>query len=124
MPGETPRASRPLDVVDDGLGLVCNLPPSDRNGRRLGVQDLLKQSVEHHETESGVAIVFPTTTEIAESVLAFVLAERQCCAQFCYSIVFYPDRGNHELLIDGTGKLIGPLKALYTGLAAQVDADG
>jgi len=52
-------------------------------------------------------------------LLDLVLAERNCCAQFTYSIVFGPRHQPIELHVEATGALIQPLKVMYLSIMKQ-----
>jgi hypothetical protein len=105
--------------VDAALELVCTLPPSGQGRRRIDVQAVIALATSLTEMETGVAFTFPNANDVAQSLLDFALAERDCCPQFRYEIVFAPAHHPIELRIDAAGALVKPLKDLYVGLARE-----
>ena len=109
--------------VDDALGLVCTLPSADRRGRRSSVHSTVAQAVNVRELINGVALSFTASEENARMLLDLMLAERECCAQFRYSIVDAPPHEMIELHVETVGTAAQPLKALYLGLAREAGFD-
>lgn len=109
--------------VESAMALVCTLPPSARDERRVSVHDVLSRATASRELENGVAFLFENADETAQSLLALVLAEKDCCAQFAYSIVFAPQHAPIAFQVEGAGALVRPLKDLYLGLTQQARND-
>ena len=118
--------SNPLPLarsLSEALGLVCSLPSESREARRIDVQTLMTHAIAHRELDAGVAVTFPNTDDLAQSILDLVLAERNCCAQFRYTIVFDAAHQPIEVRIEGPGSLVASIKALYRGLAAETSSN-
>lgn len=105
------------DSVDAAIALVCTLSPAGRDGRRISAQQLVDRATGIARLEDGVVLGFPGSDECARMVLEFVLAERECCAQFMYEIMFGPDRGPITLRVRATGAFVAALRVMYEGLA-------
>lgn len=103
--------------VDAALAAVCAIPPGERAERRVSVHALLERSMAVRELETGVSIALDGSAETARSVADLALAERECCAQFTYTVVFSPLAQGIELRVETAGALIVPLKQLYLGLS-------
>lgn len=76
------------------------------------------------ELEHGVSFTFENTDDVARMVLDLVLAERHCCSQFTYSVVFEPQLAPIQLRIQAPALLIEPLKGLYAALSPVTDHHG
>ena len=105
--------------VESAMALVCTVPASGRNDRRLSVYDVQSRATSARELDNGVVFLFENSDEAARSLLDLVLAERNCCAQFTYSIRFEPEHAPIALRIEAVGALIQPLKDLFLGLSQQ-----
>lgn len=114
-----PTSESSATGVDAALALVCALPPLDREGRRVGVQHLLERATSCRDLADGVVLGFPGTDEVARTLLDFVLAERQCCAQFAYELGFAPPQAAVTLRVRASGDWVNPLRDLYRGLALE-----
>jgi hypothetical protein len=118
------------DVVDSAMALVCSLPASGRNERRASVHAVISQATSWHDLENGISFSFENSDAIATALLDLVLAERTCCAQFTYSILFEPEHRPIELRVEATGASVWLLKELFsrtlgspaTGSTTQRDA--
>ena len=109
--------------VESAMALVCTVPASGRDKRRWSVHDVLSRATSSREVENGVAFLFENSDDAARSVLDLVLAERTCCAQFTYSIVFEPEHAPIALRVEAVGALVQPLKDLFLGLSRQTGSD-
>ena len=107
------------DSVDESLALVCNVPDVARGERRVSVMSIIELSKSIREIDNGVALHFDGSTDTAKTLFDFVLAERQCCAQFTYSMSLEPRATAIELRVTANEQLIRPLKTLYLGLTEQ-----
>ena len=105
------------------MALVCTLPASERGERRLSVKDILSRATSAREIENGVAFLFENSDDAARSLLDLVLAERNCCAQFSYTIGFEPQHAPIAFRVEAMGALVQPLKDLYLGLRQQAGRD-
>ena len=108
------RRSLP-QAAESAMALVCAVPPSGRDERRAGVHDVVARATSSQELEDGIAFEFANTDDIARMLLDLVLAERDCCARFTYSLLFEADHAPIELRL-GTRTLVQPLKDLYAGI--------
>ena len=108
-----------VPVVDEALAFVCNLPQGDRRQRQVDVMSLVERATKVRAIENGVALSFDGSSDTARMVIDFVLAERDCCAQFSYSILFAPHAGSVELSIVAGRASARPLRDLYLGLAEE-----
>jgi hypothetical protein len=103
------------DVVDSAMALVCTLPAAGRTERRASVHAVISQTTSWKELENGISFSFENTDDIARSLLDLVLAERNCCSQFTYSILFEPQHQPIELRVEATGPVFQLLKELFLG---------
>lgn len=110
-PRSLPQAA--ADIIDSALGLVCSLPAGERPERRASIQAVVSQAISWRELENGVSFSFDNSDAIARSLLDLVLAERHCCAQFTYSIVFEHQHQPIELRVQASGQLVRLLKGLF-----------
>jgi hypothetical protein len=101
------------DVVDSALGLVCSLPAAGRDERRTSVQAVIAHATSWTELENGISFSFDNSDAMAKSLLDLVLAERQCCAQFTYSIRFERQHAPIELRVEASGLLMPLLKGVF-----------
>ena len=99
------------------IPLVCNLPAPGRIARAIAVHAVIARATSFRELENGVSFAFRNEDALARSLLDLVLAERNCCAHFRYTLLFAPEHKPIELIVEGDGPLVGPLKTLYLGLA-------
>ncbi len=102
--------------VDRAMALVCSLPTTEQTERRVDVQTVISRATSHRELVDGVALVFENSDESARSLLALVLAERNCCARFTYALMFGSNHQPLELHVRAGDALVQPLKDLYLGL--------
>ena len=123
MSGRSRSLPQAQPSVESAMALVCTLPTLDRDKRRLSVHDVLSRATSSRELTSGVAFLFESSDDAARSLLDLVLAERNCCAQFTYSIIFAPQRASIAFHVEGAGSLVQPLKDLYLGLSQQSESD-
>lgn len=105
--------------TDEAIALVCNVPADSRAIRRGDVFTVLASALEAKPLSDGVEIAFPNTDEIASSIFALVLAERNCCPQFDYEIVFEPNHAPLQLRVKARPQKVAPLQTLYLGLARE-----
>lgn len=120
------RPSRPQGTLDveSAMALVCTLPAAGRDDRRAGVRSVINQATSSRELECGVAFSFENRDDIARLLLDLVLAERNCCAQFTYAILFEQQHRPIELRIEAREPLVRPLKDLYVGLLPSTGNHG
>ncbi len=117
------------DSTYQALALVCNLPIDAQAVRRVDVFAVLALALNARSLADGVEFSFPNTDDVASSIFDLVIAERNCCPQFDYEILFEPDHGPLHLRVKACAELVKPLKTLYIGLAGQagvsiIDAAG
>lgn len=121
---DSPRSLPQMSTdVDSALALVCTVPAIGRNGRRTDVQAVLSLASSCRGVDDGVAITFPNTDDVLQSVVDLVAAERNCCAQFRYTIDFPPEHQPIELRVQAPAQLVQPLRDLYVGLAREAGID-
>ncbi|MGH7647502.1 MAG: hypothetical protein ACREND_05255 [Gemmatimonadaceae bacterium] len=101
-------------TTQDSLALACSLPADVRAARRVTAAAVVSRTRAVHQTETGVRLVFDGSSDTATMVVAFALAERECCSQFTYTIRFEPDGGLVELSMAAPDHLVAPLQHLYT----------
>lgn len=53
---------------------------------------------------------------MTRAIYEAVLAERVCCARFCYVITFVPGETIMSLTVDATHPYVASLKAIYATL--------
>ena len=81
------------DVAIADIPIVCNLIGEGTAVYRQGSMSVLSLVTERQELANGYAFRFPNTGDIAQQLLAFILAERQCCPFFQIELAFMPDNG-------------------------------
>jgi hypothetical protein len=106
--------------VDAAMELVCTVPERGRHKRRTDVASAIQRATAVAEIAAGVELTFEGSTDMAGLVFELTLAERQCCAQFRYTILFAPHAASLTLRVEAEGALVQPLKNLYLGLAAEL----
>jgi hypothetical protein len=106
-------------VIDEALALVCNVPLAARDQRRVDAMSVVDRATGVRDIDNGVALTFDGSADTARTVVDFALAERDCCAQFTYSILFAPHASSVELRIIGSAASVQPLRGLYLGLAQE-----
>ena len=107
------------ESTDEALALVCNLPADSQAARRVDVFEVLASAMSAKSLADGVELSFPNTDDTASSIFGLVLAERNCCPQFHYEIVFEPNHGPLQLRVRACGEFVQQLQNLYLGLAAE-----
>jgi hypothetical protein len=117
--GAVPKQPRSLslaaaDVVDSAMALVCSLPSAGRTERRASVQAVISQATTSREIENGISFSFENSDDVARSLFDLVLAERNCCAQFTYSIRFERDHRPIELRVEASGLAVPLLKYVFS----------
>jgi len=106
--------------VETAMALVCTVPATGRNERRIDLASVIQRATAVTEIAAGVELAFEGSAEVARMVVDLTLAERECCAQFTYAVVFAPRCASLRLRVEGEGALVRPLKDLYLGLAGTV----
>ena len=84
-------ASNHVSITD--IPIACNLTGEQLTVYRQESMSVLSQMVENQELTDGYAFRFPNTDDVAQQLLAFILAERQCCPFFQIELAFMPDNG-------------------------------
>jgi len=107
------------DSIDESLALVCGVSGTARSERRVSVMGVIELSTSVDEIENGVRLGFDGSTATAKTLFDFVLAERECCAQFTYTVSFEPPATATELRVTSCDQLVPALKNLYLGLARE-----
>src|SRR5215213_2646544 len=115
---KTEMISAVQESSKEALALVCNLPGDSQAARSVDVSEVLASAMSAKSLADGVELSFPNTDDTASSIFNLVLAERNCCPQFQYEIVFEPNHSALQLRVKATGELVQPLKNLYLALAA------
>ncbi len=105
--------------IDSALALACTIPEGDRRERVASVVVVVKQARSIRELEDGVVLEFDSSEATARQVWELVVAERECCAQFTYSITLEPHLGPLTLRVQASGAAIPPLRALYLGIHSE-----
>lgn len=98
---------------------VCTLPASDRWGRLVSIYSIIRRAKSFHVLRHGVSFRFDNSDDMARLLLDVVLAERNCCQKFSYSMVFGAQHQPIELRIEAAGDLVQPVKDLYLGLTQE-----
>lgn len=118
------KRSLPQATAESAMALMCTVPASGRGERRVAVHDVVARAVSSEQLGDGVAFRFENTDDAARMVLDLVLAERNCCSQFSYSLVFGRQLAPIELRIQAAPSLVAPLKDLYAALSSTEDSRG
>ena len=108
-----PNANDQASGADSPLGLVCTIPAADRGERLVSVLRVVARAKSVGTLKHGIRLVFEGSDEVARLLLDLVLAERACCAQFTYSIVFGAPHRTIELRVEAAGSLVQQLRRLY-----------
>ena len=106
-------------TADDALGLVCTLPGSERAPRSVTLRDIISHARGWTELETGVALRFDGSDEVARLVFDLIVAERVCCAQFSYTMCFDPQHTSLELRVESPIAFRAALKDLYLELLRE-----
>jgi hypothetical protein len=99
--------------MSDPLAMVCKLPPEDRRQRLSEIQTLLQNRSSSTRLQDGVALDWPFSTETAQSLLDFILFERECCNSFGYELEFPPPHASVRLRITAPATQVEALQAFY-----------
>ncbi|GJM40965.1 MAG: hypothetical protein DHS20C20_12470 [Ardenticatenaceae bacterium] len=92
----------PLELPITEIPIACDLTDKAFADRRQTILASLWQKMdERQELADGYAFRFPGTNEMAQEVVDFALAERQCCAFFQIEISFSPEKGSIWLRLRG-----------------------
>jgi hypothetical protein len=117
--GKSHTVPHVVPLIDEALALVCNVPQAGRDQRRVDAMSVVERATDVREIENGVVLTFEGSPDTARTVVDFALAERDCCAQFTYSILFAPHAASVELSIVASGASVQALRNLYLGLARE-----
>ncbi|WP_420629170.1 hypothetical protein [Candidatus Leptofilum sp.] len=105
----------PIDMPITDIPIACDLTDEALVNRRQSIFASLWHLVEEeHELNDGYAFRFPGTEEIAQEVIAFSLAERQCCAFFQIELVFTPGQEAIWLRLRGGSGVKNFIKSALT----------
>src|SRR5258708_2837860 len=85
--------------------LACNLPPAERAERGDAIHPLFAAVQQVVELEDGYSFAFPGTAPWAGRLLEFILAERECCPFFTFTLVFAPDHTTICLQLRGSAQI-------------------
>lgn len=89
------------DVAIADIPIVCNLTGEEMAVYRQESMSVLSQMTGRQELVDGYAFSFPNTDDVAQQLLAFILAERQCCPFFQIELAFTPEKGPTWLRLRG-----------------------
>jgi hypothetical protein len=82
--------------------VACGLEASELAARGATLRDdLFRHVLERQELPDGVRFRFPGSDEFRDKLLAFVVAERTCCAFFRIELAFEPGLGPIWLTLTG-----------------------
>jgi len=95
--------------------LACSLPPAARLERTDEIAILFRSAGQVLELADGYGFQFPSTAVLAEQLLAFILAERECCPFFRFELVFPPDGGATWLHLRGSAEVKALIAAEWAG---------
>jgi hypothetical protein len=94
----------PFDVPINDIPIACKPTDNEIASRQNSLDDLWAKVAGTQELADGYAFRFPNTDEIAQELLSFILAERQCCPFFQLELAFTPENGPIWLhLLGGDG---------------------
>lgn len=84
------------------LPIACSLEAGELAKRGASLRsDLFRHVVERQELPDGMRYRFPGSDEFKDKLLAFVAAERTCCAFFRIELAFEPSLGPIRLTLTG-----------------------
>jgi hypothetical protein len=82
--------------------VACGLDAAELAARSATLRDeLFRHVLERQELPDGVRFRFPGSDEFRDKLLAFVVAERTCCAFFRIELAFDPGLGPIWLTLTG-----------------------
>jgi len=90
-----------IDQAAQGVPIACTLAGGDRLRRGAEVAGLFRARQEVRELPDGYAVRFPGEQVWAERLLAFIVAERECCPFFAFELRFEPEQGPIWLHVRG-----------------------
>lgn len=106
-----------IDQAAQGVPIACTLAGGDRLRRGAEVAELFGARREVRELPDGYAVRFPCERMWAERLLAFIVAERECCPFFAFGLRFEPGLGPIWLHLcgpEGTADVVAALLGLGT----------
>lgn len=109
-----------IDQATQGVPIACTLAGGDRLRRGAEVAELFRARQEVRELPDGYAVRFPGEQVWAERLLAFIVAERECCPFFAFELRFEPGLGPIWLHLRGPEGTAGVVAALV-GLGIEQD---
>jgi hypothetical protein len=113
--GENAESDAEVNVT---LALACTLPPTRRAARRADIGALLERVHRRKDEPDGVILSFAASESIAQALLEFMLAERQCCPQMTYELLFPAGEPVVALRVRSPVEHILAVRTLYGGLPA------
>ena len=109
-----------IDQTTQAVPIACTLAGGDRLRRGAEVAELFGARQEVRELPDGYAVRFPGEQVWAERLLAFIVAERECCPFFAFDLRFEPDLGPIWLHVRGPEGTTGVVATL---LGLGIDQD-
>lgn len=90
------------DVEMPAMPLACGLDTDALAARSAALrEELFRHALERQELPDGVRFRFPGSDAFRDKLLAFVVAERTCCAFFRIELAFEPGLGPIWLTLRG-----------------------
>ncbi len=98
--------------------VACGLEADALAARSAALRDkLFRHVLERQELTDGVRFRFPGSDEFRDKLLAFVVAERTCCAFFRIELAFEPGLGPIWLTLTGPAGVKAFVRQRFEGLA-------
>ncbi len=76
------------------------------------VSNLLQQATEIQECDDGYVFELPGNAVVACRLLAFIIAERECCSFISFELTFQQDQGPIVVRIGGSDELKAMVRTL------------
>lgn len=100
------------------LPVACDLEAGELAARGAALREELFRHVrERQELPDGVRFRFPGSDAFRDQLLAFVVAERTCCAFFRIDLAFEPGLGPIWLTLTGPAGVTAFVRQRFEGLA-------
>jgi hypothetical protein len=99
------------------LPVACGLEAGELTARAATLRgELFRHVLERQELPNGVRFRFPGSDAFRDKLLAFVVAERTCCAFFRIQLAFEPGLGPIWLTLTGPAGVTEFVRQRFEGL--------
>lgn len=109
------------DAQTAAMPVACGLDAEELAARSAALRDeLFRHVLERQELPDGVRFRFPGSDAFRDKLLAFVVAERTCCAFFRIELAFEPGLGPIWLTLTGPAGVKAFVQQRFEGLGAPI----